>query len=106
MTTELLVLRSVSVGLVVTSKKLICLNKKLTGISRELASDLRLFGGTCGIIISDERKRKEKKKEKRKGREKEEKRRRKVKFQAIALKLVFVQLTVGFAKVNKVFLMS
>ena len=69
-----------------------------------------LFGGTCGIIISDERKRKEKKKRKkkgkRKGREKEEKRRRKVKFQAIALKLVFVQLTVGFAKVNKVFLMS
>ena len=46
---------------------------------------------------------KRRKKEKRKGREKEEKRRRKVKFQSFALKLVFVQLIVGFTKVNKVF---
>ena len=47
---------------------------------------------------------KRRKKEKRKGREKEEKRRRKVKFQAIALKLEFVQLIVGFAKVDRVFI--
>jgi hypothetical protein len=60
----------------------------------------RLFGGTCGIIISDERKRKEKKKRKKKGK------RKGVKFQSIALKLVFVQLIVGFAKVHKVLLMS
>ncbi len=50
--------------------------------------------------------REEKEREEKKKKEGEEKRRRKVKFQAIALKLVFVQLTVGFAKVDKVFLMS
>jgi hypothetical protein len=45
-------------------------------LAKSPAAFIGLFGGTCGIIISDERKRKKKKKRekkgKRKGREKEE----------------------------------